>query len=393
MTAGLQLRDVHKAYGPVSVLHGIDLDVAAGGLTAVLGSSGCGKTTLLRLVAGFDRADAGTVTIDGRQVAGPGTALAPEDRRIGYVTQDGNLFPHLTVAANVVFGLPRRARRDVSRVPPLLELVGLDAGYAHRYPHELSGGQQQRVALARALAPAPGIVLLDEPFSALDVELRESTRRAVVDALAAAGTTTVLVTHDQSEALSLASRVALMRGGAIVQEATPTELYRNPVDRAVAEFVGAVVALPATVSAGTATCALGALPVAAPDGPVTVLLRPEQIEIGTPGVVAQVVAVEFHGHDALVRLEVAGAAGVVTARCPGFRTPSVGERVGLMVRGVVRWERAPTSPGLQESHFAATTLRESGCQENPRPNAAYQRDLPGSAPDAPAQEPAAAPGE
>ena len=147
---GLRLSGVHKSYGPVSVLRGVDLVVPDGGLTAVLGPSGCGKTTLLRLVAGFDRPDAGTIEIAGRVVTGPA-----EERRIGYVTQEGNLFPHLTVARNITFGLPRRERRAAARVAELLEFVGLDASYAHRHPHELSGGQQQRVALARALAPRP----------------------------------------------------------------------------------------------------------------------------------------------------------------------------------------------------------------------------------------------
>ncbi|NMI00831.1 ABC transporter ATP-binding protein [Pseudonocardia sp. K10HN5] len=342
---GLSVLGVRKSYGDVPVLHGVDLDVQAGSLTAVLGRSGCGKTTLLRLIAGFDRPDAGTIDIAGQPVAGPGLALPPEERRIGYVTQEGNLFPHLTVAANIAFGLPRRARRAPHRVVELLEMVGLDAGYARRHPHELSGGQQQRIALARALAPEPGIVLLDEPFSSLDVELRESTRRAVVDVLAAAGTTTVLVTHDQAEALSLASRVAVMRDGAIVQVASPAELYRHPVDRGVAGFVGDVVGLPATVHGGVAECVLGRLPVGGghPDGPATVLLRPEQIGIhgiDAGGVTAQVLEIEYYGHDAVVRLELGGGTAVA-ARCPGYALPVVGQQVRLVVRGEVGLDRAP----------------------------------------------------
>jgi len=335
---GLRVAGLQKSYGPVPVLHGVDLAVPAGALTAVLGRSGCGKTTLLRLVAGFDRPDAGTVSIGGREVAGPGGVASPEDRRIGYVTQEGNLFPHLTVAANVAFGLPRRARRARFGVSALLELVGLEPSYAKRYPHELSGGQQQRVALARALAPEPGILLLDEPFSSLDVELRESTRRAVAAALAAAGTTAVLVTHDQAEALSLATRVAVMRDGRIVQEASPAQLYRHPVDRAVAAFVGDVVVLPATLRGGVAECALGGLRVAAAlaDGPATVLVRPEQIALdaGDGGVPAHVLDIEYYGHDAVVRLAL-GAAVEVTARCPGYALPAVGERVRLAVQGEV----------------------------------------------------------
>ncbi len=339
---GLRVSGVCKSYGAVPVLQGVDLVVPVGGLTAVLGRSGCGKTTLLRLVAGFDRPDAGVIHIAGREVAGPAGVLSPEERRIGYVTQEGNLFPHLTVAANVAFGLSRRFRRARHRVPELLELVGLDAGYARRYPHELSGGQQQRVALARALAPEPGIVLLDEPFSSLDVELRESTRRAVADALAAAGATTVLVTHDQTEALSLASRVAVMRDGAIVQEAPPAELYRHPVDLGVAAFIGDIVTLPATLRSGVARCVLGGLRVPAdvPDGPGTVLVRPEQIALdgAEDDVPAEVLGIEFYGHDAVVRLGLGGA-GAVTARCPGYALPTVGERVRVVVRGAVGVDR------------------------------------------------------
>jgi iron(III) transport system ATP-binding protein len=339
---GLRVSGVRKSYGPVPVLHGIDLVVPDGGLTAVLGPSGCGKTTLLRLIAGFDRPDAGTVEIAGRTVAGSGVARDPEERRIGYVTQEGNLFPHLTVARNLTFGLPRRERRAQARVNELLEFVGLDPAYATRHPHELSGGQQQRVALARALAPRPRVVLLDEPFSSLDAELRESTGRAVAAALAATATTTVLVTHDQADALSLATRVAVMRDGVIVQEAAPAQLYRNPVDGAVAAFVGDVVALPAVARGDVAECALGRLRLttAGADGPGTLLVRPEQIALdgGPDDVAAEVRDVDFYGHDALVRLHVPQV-GDVTARCPGHQLPAVGTWVRLVVRGTVGIER------------------------------------------------------
>jgi iron(III) transport system ATP-binding protein len=356
-TDQVRVTGLGKSYGPLRVLDGVDLAVPAGALTAVLGPSGCGKTTLLRLIAGFDRPDSGTVTIGGREVAGPGFALAPEDRRIGYVTQEGNLFPHLTVAANITFGLPRRDRRARARVAELLELVGLEPAHARRRPDELSGGQQQRVALARALAPRPGVLLLDEPFSSLDSELRQATRRAVATALEVSGTTTVLVTHDQAEALSMAGRIAVMRDGRIVQEAAPAELYRNPVDRTVAGFVGDVVALPATVRGGLAECALGSLELAGArtDGPATVLVRPEQIHLDSEdGVSAEVTGFEYYGHDAIVRLALigpdgagsdgagscngdrpGGGAGTVVARCPGHRLPAVGDRVRLTVHGPV----------------------------------------------------------
>ncbi len=274
--------------------------------------------------------------------------LPPEQRRIGYVTQEGNLFPHLTVAANVGFALPRRARRG-ARVGELLELVGLDTGFARRYPHELSGGQQQRVALARTLAPRPRLVLLDEPFSSLDAELRESTRRAVTQALAAAGTTTVLVTHDQAEALSLASSVAVMRDGRIVQVAPPAQLYRHPVDRETAAFVGDVVALPGLASGGRADCALGTvrLHAGAPDGPGTVLVRPEQIILdgAATDVRAEVLAVEYFGHDGLVRLGLADGPPV-SARCPAHRLPEVGMHVRVAVQGEAGFDPDRGAPSV-----------------------------------------------
>lgn len=330
MTPGVQVSGLHRSYGQVRVLRGVDLAVAPGTLTAVVGPSGCGKTTLLRIVAGFDRPDSGTVAIGAHAVTGPGRVLPPERRRIGFVTQDGNLFPHLTVAANITFGLPRRERRTRHRVVELLELTGLDESYAGRHPHELSGGQQQRVALARALATRPDLVLLDEPFSALDAELRASTRRAVADALAAAGTTTVLVTHDQAEAMSLAGRAAVMRDGVIVQEGPPVELYRNPADRGVATFLGDVVELPATYLNGAA----GPVTAAHRNGSPTVLVRPEQIALGRAGdgAPAAVLGVEFFGPFALVRVRVADNASL-TVRCPGHLVPAVGEQVGLRVAG------------------------------------------------------------
>jgi len=331
----LRVAGLVKSFGATPVLRGVDLTVGAGALTALVGRSGCGKTTLLRIVAGFDRPDAGTVAIGGRTVAG----LPPERRRIGYVTQEGNLFPHLNVAANISFGLPWRERRDRHRVAALLELVGLDPRYARRPPHQLSGGEQQRVALARALAPGPDVVLLDEPFSALDAELRGSTRRAVSAALAATGTTTVLVTHDQAEALSLASRVAVLRDGVIVQEDTPTGLYLRPADPGVAAFVGDVVTLPAALKGDLAETALGRIPLTRPaHGDGTVLVRPEQIEI-TPAAAGYVDAVtgdvEFRGDDGLVRLRVESPDGPLqlVARCPAHRLPSPGERVGLRLTG------------------------------------------------------------
>ncbi|WP_433064025.1 ABC transporter ATP-binding protein [Dactylosporangium sp. CS-033363] len=334
----LSIRDVCKNYGAVHVLAGADLDVADGTTTAILGPSGCGKTTLLRLVAGFDRPDRGTIAIAGREV----TTLAPERRGIGYVAQEGALFPHLRVDANIGYGLPRRstgaaARR--ARVAELLELVSLDAGLVRRYPHELSGGQQQRVALARALARRPALVLLDEPFSSLDTGLRAATRAAVAAALRAEGVTTLLVTHDQGEALAMADRVAVLHGGAFTQVGTAREVYATPAGLATARLLGPGSTLPATVTAGSATCALGVLPLArpCPDGPAQLFIRPEQVRLqvrlsadGTP---ATVVAAEFLGADTVLTLRLADGTAL-QARTAG-PDGTTGANVAVAVDGPV----------------------------------------------------------
>ncbi|GIJ54167.1 ABC transporter ATP-binding protein [Virgisporangium aurantiacum] len=331
MSDDLAISGLSKRFGTIRVLAGLDLTAPAGALTALIGRSGCGKTTVLRLVAGFDRPDAGTVAVGGRDL-GP---LPAHQRRIGYVTQHGDLFPHLTVAGNITFGLPWR-RRDRRTVDDLLDLVGLDRAHARRFPHQLSGGEQQRVALARALAPAPDLVLLDEPFSALDADLRAETRRAVTSALRETGTTTVLVTHDQAEALSLADRVALLRDGRVVQAGTPHELYRQPADRWVAAFVGELSSVPALLSGDHADSLLGRVALPRPrHGAGTVVVRPEQITLdGTVGAV--VLAVDFHGHDGLVRLRVDPTDGPpfeVMARAAGHLLPVPGERTGLRLSG------------------------------------------------------------
>jgi iron(III) transport system ATP-binding protein len=333
----LVLAGVHAGYPAARVLHGVDLVVPTGALVAVLGSSGCGKTTLLRTIAGFHPVDAGTITLDGTPVAGAGVDVRPEQRRVGLVPQEGALFGHLDVAANVGFGLlPRRGRHSArrgARVAEMLELVGL-AGYGRRMPAELSGGQQQRVALARALAPAPALVLLDEPFTALDTGLRAEVREQVLAALRATGATAVLVTHDQQEALGAADVVAVLRAGRVVQAGAPQEVYREPADLGVGTFVGDAVVLAATAGDGWARTPLGTLPVVGPDGPGSVLLRPEQLRLvpvaGAP-VTATVVETVFHGHDSTVRLDAGGV--VVQARTAGPHLPAVGERVGVEVDG------------------------------------------------------------
>lgn len=330
----------------VTALTGVDLATPRGRITALLGPSGSGKSTLLRILAGFERPDRGEVRIDGRVVASDTVFVPPQRRHVGIVTQEGSLFPHLDVAANVAYGLPgswsrwvsatrRRARAD--RVDELLEMVGLP-GYARRRPDELSGGQQQRVALARALAPQPDAILLDEPFSALDTGLRVELREEVCGLLRDLGTTTVLVTHDQGEALSLADHVVILREGSVVQAGTPDAVYRRPVDAATADLLGDVVLLAAATDATSsrAECALGDVSITQcplgceKGGECIVVLRPEQLVLGATGLPATVVSTSFFGHDGMVRLAVEGLADSLLVRTMGA-LPAVGDRVHVTV--------------------------------------------------------------
>jgi iron(III) transport system ATP-binding protein len=377
--ARVSVKRLSKAFGGTPCLRGVDLDVAQGSLLAVLGASGSGKTTLLRILCGFERADSGVIELDGQVVSGPGVHVQPEKRRVGYVAQEGALFPHLSVADNVAFGLPRVERRDRSKVEALLASVDLPASYAGRAPHQLSGGEQQRVALARALAPAPKLVLLDEPFSSLDAALRVETRKAVSTALAASGATALLVTHDQSEALAMGLQVAVLRDGVFAQVASPQTLYRRPVDAAMARFVGEAVILPGAVRGSMATCALGRLPIALAvrDGLADVMVRPEQIGIVLRQTAettrATVEAVDFYGCDAGVVLALEGRAETVTSRVPGHRAPTPGEVVWLSVEGaVMAYPRAEdnaalaiSSPG-QIAQFLAEPMKVAalGIKEN-----------------------------
>jgi iron(III) transport system ATP-binding protein len=332
---------LHKAFGSHQVLTGVDLEVPTGSLTAILGPSGSGKTTLLRVLAGFERADSGTIRIGERLVEGPGVFVAPDRRRIGYVPQEGSLFPHMTVAANVTFGLPGRERRG-GKAESLLEAVGL-GGLGRRYPHQLSGGQQQRVALARALAIEPTVVLLDEPFASLDAHLRASVRADVQEIFRRAGTTAVLVTHDQDEALSMADRIAALRDGKIAQYAAPDELYSRPVDAELASFIGDANLLDGVLSGGVVDTLLGGLrldpAVAAAEGKVTVLVRPEQIDLvpDEGGITAQVISYDYHGHDVVVHLrpEHEGDGQDVIARLAGGNPLPSGSRVTLRTQGLV----------------------------------------------------------
>jgi iron(III) transport system ATP-binding protein len=338
---GVRIEGVTADYCAAPVLSDLSLDVASGEVVAVLGASGSGKTTLLRVLAGFLRPSAGEVRFGDRVVSGPSEWVPPERRRVGIVPQEGALFPHLDVAGNVAFGLPRGSD---DRVEQMLALVGM-SGLGPRRVQELSGGQQQRVALARALAPGPDVLLLDEPFSALDASLRVRLRGEVREVLAATGTTTVLVTHDQEEALSFADRVAVVRDGQVVQVASPDDLYERPVDLDTARFVGEVVELEATVVAdGIATCALGDVHV--PGAPAegtrgVIVLRPEQLAVvdergvgATPahGALGTVRSCSYHGHDSLLLVELTGG-DEVPVRVPGGRGARTGDRVRVVVGG------------------------------------------------------------
>ncbi len=346
--AELRCTSLAKSYGTRAVLREVDLVVPEGTLTAILGASGSGKTTLLRLVIGFVAPDHGTIEVDGSVVAAAGGLhVAPDKRQIGYVAQEGALFPHLTVAENIAFGLPRGERKNGSRTNEALDLVGLGSGYAARRPHELSGGEQRRVGLARALAPKPRIVLLDEPFSGLDAHLRAETREAVTRALAAEGATAVLVTHDQAEALSMGREVAVLRSGRLAQTATPTVLYRAPVDLDVARFVGDAVIVPGTARAGVVECVLGRLATSSStvSGKVEVMIRPEQIRLvrthgnalgGEGAVPADVIGHDYYGPDSVVQLRLRDGARIpVSARTFDVAVPDAGEVVSVIVSGPV----------------------------------------------------------
>jgi iron(III) transport system ATP-binding protein len=277
----LQLRSVVKRYGGVAAVDGVDLSVPAGCRTAIVGPSGSGKTTLLRIIAGFEVPDTGCVELDGRVLADGIHAIPAHRRNIGIVAQDGALFPHLSIADNIGFGLRRNEPGRAERIADLMSMVGLDAEMLRRKPDELSGGQQQRVALARALARKPKLMLLDEPFSALDTALRASTRKAVVDLLSAAKITTMLVTHDQAEALSFADQVAVMREGKLLQVGSPRDLYLRPKDPMIADFLGEAIVLPAQMADGWAECALGRIGIADRErrGRGLIMLRPEQVSL------------------------------------------------------------------------------------------------------------------
>jgi iron(III) transport system ATP-binding protein len=343
----LTLRHIGKSFRGIKALDDINLGVPRGAITAIVGASGSGKTTLLRIIAGSIGADSGEVMLGDRVLAAGHQVVPAHLRNIGYVAQDGALFPHLSVGANVAFGLNRKQFRTraavAARVEELLAMVSLDAKTGARRPHELSGGQQQRIALARAMAREPEVMLLDEPFSALDAGLRVATRRAIGKVLADAGVTTVLVTHDQGEALSFADQVAVMRHGKLAQIGSPFVVYTRPSDRETAEFLGDAVILDAWLEGSLATCSLGAIPVRRPpaQGRVQLMLRPEQIRIAEDAAIRGVVVdTDYFGPETTVRLKLSVPPQLASS--PDHRYPGGGEIITIR-----HWNASIARPGME----------------------------------------------
>ena len=342
--AGLRMEGVRHAYGRATVIHDVSLTVEEGEILCLVGPSGCGKTTTLRLAAGLEELQQGHITIGDRLVADGKASLPPERRGVGLVFQDYALFPHLTVLQNVVFGIPssRTPSRHVRAIEKL-EQVRM-AGYAHAYPHTLSGGQQQRVALARALAPEPNLMLMDEPFSNLDVRLREEVCRDTFAVLKEANTSTLLVTHDPNQAMRMADRIAIMRAGRILQVAPPNELYTRPQELFTAKFMSDVNEFEGVVKEEYVHSPFG--PLAAGDLAegtiVDVAIRPEGLRLGPPGegangptgqseaVAAHVVATRLLGPYSLVELRLlASDEALLTSRIAGLNAPLAGDLVSV----------------------------------------------------------------
>ncbi|MGK0736676.1 ABC transporter ATP-binding protein [Yokenella regensburgei] len=300
----IELTNISKKFGQTSVLENLNLTVMPSSRTVIVGPSGSGKTTLLRILAGFESPDSGQIILNGRTLFDEHTFIPAHQRGIGFVPQEGGLFPHMKVGDNIAYGLKGTKQENQRRVAELMDLVSLRHELAGHWPHEISGGQQQRVALARALAQEPALMLLDEPFSALDTGLRAATRKATADLLDEAGVASILVTHDQQEALSFASQIAVIREGRFAQVGSPIEVYSQPVDEATALFLGDALIFRAQVSGGVANCELGTLLVDNPAalGEKRIMLRPEQVVItpckpgGDPTQAVTITDVDFTGY-------------------------------------------------------------------------------------------------
>ena len=331
----LALEAVTHAYDGNVVVDSLDLTVGEGEILCLLGPSGCGKTTTLRLAAGLEDLQHGRVRMDGKDVAHPGFSQPPETRGVGLLFQDFALFPHLTVAANVGFGLTKASNAERrTQVMELLDSVGM-TGFADRYPHSLSGGEQQRVALARALAPKPHLMLLDEPFSSLDLQLRSQVRDETVAVLRQSGISSLIVTHDAEEALYLADRIAVMRAGRIIQHGKPTDVYRAPSSAFVTKFLSDVNAFHGVVKRGGIASPIGPLKANgyAEGSQVDVLVRPEglRLEQGGNGIAATVISTHLLGHSTVVVLRTRPQGPTLRAQLPGSEAPAVGKQVQIHV--------------------------------------------------------------
>ena len=343
----LEICNLTRAFGGRPVVDDVSLSVAAGQVTCLLGPSGCGKSTTLRMIAGVEQPDAGIIRIDGQPVCGDGPTRPPEARSVGLMFQDFALFPHLTVAQNVAFGLPRDRALQARRVEELLERVNL-TGYGPKHPHQLSGGEQQRVALARALAPRPRVMLMDEPFSGLDNRLRDGIRDATLDLLKEEGTAVLLVTHEPDEAMRMADEIALMRGGRIVQRGAPYNIYNAPVDKAAAAFFSDINVIRGTSRGALTDTPFGAFltPGHADGAEVEIVIRPQHLKIdfdrggrgpnptaqdGTParGVIQRA---RYLGRESLVDFRMEHDGSILTASVPGVFLPKPGTALWLMIR-------------------------------------------------------------
>ena len=332
----IQLHDISKQFGQCTALDAVTLELSAGRIGVLFGPSGCGKSTLLRIIAGLERTDRGRVVLSDRAVdVAAGAFVPPEQRKVGMVFQDLALFPHLSVRRNIAFGIRRESGHD-ARVDAMLELTRLEA-LGDRLPHQLSGGEQQRVALARALAPAPDLLLLDEPFASLDAELRGRVREELLEILRTVGTTVLMVTHDREEALSAAEHLMVMSDGRLVQSGPPHEVYSSPRTRTVAGLLGEGNLLPGNVVSGRVTCCLGSFSVAhRSDGPCEVFVRSESVGLeASEGLEGTVDGGAYYGHDCLVHVRLAGGE-LVHSRQHHGTLPRVGARVMIEVSGSIQ---------------------------------------------------------
>lgn len=343
----LEVRHLTRSFDGRVAVDDVSLSIEPGQVTCLLGPSGCGKSTTLRIIAGVDRQDAGDIRVDGRAISSAEVNVPPEERRIGLMFQDFALFPHLSVAGNIAFGLNGTRTEQRQRVEELLARVGMSA-YIDRYPHELSGGEQQRVALARALAPKPSIMLMDEPFSGLDDRLRDGIRDETLELLKEAGTAVLLVTHEPAEAMRMADEIALMRAGRIVQRGAPYNIYNAPADREAAAFFSDINVIRGVVQGALTETAFGQfLAPGVPDGTsVDIVIRPQHLKIdfdrhgrgprptpreGTParGVVERA---RFMGSESLVEFRMDFDGSMLKAIVPSVFLPKRGTPLWLMIR-------------------------------------------------------------